>query len=75
MKNYGTIIYNLDMIMKRKNISKNKLSELTGISFSGIQRYFNGTNKRVDLDVLARLCAALECNVGDILDYQEPNGK
>ncbi|MGL5435614.1 MAG: helix-turn-helix domain-containing protein [Lachnospiraceae bacterium] len=71
MDNYGQIIFKLDELIEKKHLSKNKLSELTGLSFTGIQRYYNGTNKRVDLDVLARLCYALDCNIEDIIEYRK----
>lgn len=40
-------------------------------SFTDIQRYYNGTNKRIDMDVPARLCHALECRIEDIIEYRE----
>lgn len=71
MNDYGEVRFKLDKIMAQRKMSKNKLSELTGLSFTGIQRYYNGKNKRVDLDVLARLCNALNCRIEDIIEYQK----
>ena len=42
--------------MKKKNISRNKLSVLTGATYNVINRYYNSDINRVDLDVLARIC-------------------
>ena len=69
LKNYGKFIINLAPIMSEKKMSKNKLCNLTGLKFNALQRYYKNTLKRVDLDILARICSALECNISDIIKY------
>ena len=57
--------------MDKKNITRNKLSVLTGATYNVINRYYNNDISRVDLDVLARICYVLECNVSDVLEYEK----
>lgn len=69
IKDYGRIRIKLKEVMKDKNINKNKLSVLTGIKFDTIQKYYNDEVYRIDIDVLAKFCCALECKVQDIVEY------
>ena len=69
ISNYGKFIIDLAPIMTKKKMSKNRLCELTGLKFNALQRYYKNTLKRVDLDILARICFALECNISDIIKY------
>lgn len=59
-----------------QRISPRKLAERAGISKDFIYRLDSGQARHVDLDALAKLCAALHCQPQDILvwepDYDEP---
>lgn len=57
--------------MEKQHMSKNRLCRLTGLRFETIQGYYLGTISRVDLYVLSLLCKALNCQVEDIITYQE----
>ena len=52
-----------------KGMNKTDLKNLTGLSQSTIAKLTNGEN--VNTDVLERICKALNCNVCDIVDYEE----
>ena len=71
LRNYGKININIKTIMDVKNITRNRLSVLTGATYNVINRYYNNDISRVDLDVLARICYVLECNVSDVLEYEK----
>lgn len=71
LKNYGKVKIDIKKIMKKKNITRNKLSDLTGATYNVINRYYNGDISRIDLDVIARICFVLECNISDILKYEK----
>ena len=71
LRNYGKIKIDIKTIMDKKNIRWNKLSVLTGATYNVINRYYNNDISRVDLDVLARICYVLECNVSDVLEYEK----
>ena len=40
---------------------------MTNIAYNALQRYYKYEIKRIDLDVISRICAALECDITDIL--------
>ena len=69
IKNYGKIEFNIKDIMKKKNITRNKLAVLTGSTYNVINRYYNNNITRLDLDVLARICYVLDCKVEDVIKY------
>lgn len=71
LKNYGRIKVNIKEIMKEKNVTRNKLSVLTGATYNVINRYYNNSISRVDLDVLARICYVLDCDIKDIIEYEK----
>jgi len=62
-------IYYVDIktIMDAKDISQNILSKTTGLSINTIRTYYHSNIKRIDLDVLSRICKALNCEVKDII--------
>lgn len=70
-KDYGKIIIKLKKLMNDRNITKNKLSVLTGVKFDTIQKYYNGEVYRIDVDVLAKFCYALGCRVEDLVEYKK----
>ena len=47
------------------------LSRKTGIRPSTINELYHELAERVNLDHLDRICAALHCDVGDVLEYKE----
>lgn len=53
--------------MEDMGISQNTLSKMTKILINTIMAYYHSNIKRVDLDILSRICCALECEVEDIL--------
>lgn len=62
-------VYYIDIkkVMKDKDISQNILAKMTRLSINTIRSYYHSNIKRVDLDVLSRICTALDCKVDDIL--------
>jgi putative transcriptional regulator len=59
----------LDVMMARRKIGVTELSELVGITMSNLSILKNGKAKAIRLDTLNRLCGALDCQPGDILEY------
>jgi len=68
---YGKIEFKLKDIVEENKISKNSLSVKSGVRFDTIQRYLKGDILRVDLDVICRLCKALDCTLEDIIEYKK----
>ena len=69
MTRYGTIKINLAALIEESGLSKNKLSHLAEMERTQINRYCNNKVTRLDTDVLARLCTALDCKIGDLLEF------
>ena len=75
MAEYGTIRINLDKLIEKSGLSKNKLSHRAEMQRSQINHYCNNEVTRLDIDVLARICTVLECVIGDLLEFIPPAGK
>ena len=50
-----------------KNLNKRKLMQLTGISTTSIAKMTRGEN--ITTDVLCKICDALKCDFGDIMEF------
>lgn len=72
MDHYGSIRINLDTLIQRAGISKNKLSHKAEMQRSQINQYCNNTITRLDVDVLARICTVLQCEIGELLEFIPP---
>lgn len=69
---YGKIVFKIDNILEKKNISKNRLEHSAKIQRTQLNAYSNNKVKRIDLDVLARICYALDAEISDIIEYIPP---
>lgn len=69
MERFGTVKINLAKLIEENGISKNKLSQRAEMQRTQINHYCNNTITRLDIDVLARLCTVLECEIGDLLEF------
>jgi len=69
---YGTIRIKLAELIEKEGISKNMLSHRAEMQRSQINHYCNNTISRLDIDVLARICTALNCEIGDLLEFVPP---
>lgn len=74
LRNYGKVQINLKQIMDEYSISIYQMSKLTGLKYNTIKSYYNNAPlTKVDLDVVAKMCYVLNCNVKDILEYVNTN--
>lgn len=69
---YGTIHIKLTEITQFQNISKNTVMKKAKMQRTQLNHYYRNEINRIDMDVLARLCCALNCNIEDILEYIPP---
>ena len=69
---YGTIRIKLTEITQSQNISKNAVMKKAEMQRTQLNHYYRNEISRIDIDVLARLCFALNCNVEDILEFIPP---
>lgn len=72
MERYGKIKINLARLIDDAGISKNKLSQRAEMQRTQLNHYCNNTVTRLDVDVLARLCTVLNCEIGDLLEFVPP---
>lgn len=68
-KSYGSIRINLDKLIQKSGLSKNKISQRAEMQRTQLNNYYNNTITRLDTDVLARLCTVLDCQIGDLLEF------
>ena len=63
------IIVNLDVMMARRKMSLNELSEKVGLTLSNLSILKTGKAKAIRFNTLEAICEALDCQPGDILEY------
>ncbi|MEH7400086.1 MULTISPECIES: helix-turn-helix domain-containing protein [Bacillaceae] len=64
------IIINIDVMLAKRKMSVTELSEKVGITMSNLSILKNGKAKAIRFATLEAICKALECQPGDILEYQ-----
>ena len=65
------IVFNIDVMMARRKMSLTELSEKVGITLANLSILKTGKARAVRVDTLNKLCAALECQPGDLLAWRE----
>lgn len=67
------IVINIDVMMAKRKISLTELSEQVGITLANMSVLKTGKAKAVRLETLDKLCKALRCQPGDLLEYRQDN--
>ena len=65
------IIINIDVMLAKRKMSVTQLSEKVGLSLVNISILKNGRAKGLRFSTLNKICEVLDCQPGDILEYQE----
>ena len=65
------IIYNIDVMLAKRKMSVTELSNRVGITMANISILKNGKAKAVRVETLDKICRALDCQPGDVLEYRE----
>ena len=65
------IIVNLDVMMAKRKMPLNELSEKVGLTLANLSVLKTGKAKAVRFSTLDAICKALDCQPGDILEYRE----
>lgn len=65
------IIVNLDVMLAKRKMSVTELSVKVGITMANISILKNGKAKAIKFSTLEKICEALECQPGDILEYRK----
>ena len=67
----GNIVLHLDRMMVEKKISLGELAEKVGISNVNLSKIKNNKVTAIRFSTLAAICEVLDCDAGDILEYQK----
>lgn len=65
------IIVNIDVMLAKRKMSVTELSERVGITMANISILKNGKAKAIKIQTLEKICEALDCEPGDILEYRK----
>lgn len=68
-REYGKVRLCLAEILDERGMSRNHLSRLTGTRYEVINKWYQNKVEKLDLDVLARICYVLQCQVSQLLVY------
>ena len=66
----GDIIFNIDVMLAKRKMSLTELSEKVGITLANLSILKTGKAKAVRVETLNKLCAALDCQPGDLLEFR-----
>lgn len=64
------IIVNLDVMLAKRKLRSKELAEIIGITEANLSLLKSGKVKGVRFETLEKICAALECQPGDLLEYR-----
>ncbi|KDO00218.2 helix-turn-helix domain-containing protein [Pseudomonas sp. NPDC087612] len=65
------IIIRLDVVMAKNKIRSKDLAEIIGITEANLSLLKNGKIKGFKMETLEKLCRALNCQPGDLLEFSE----
>lgn len=60
------LVCKLAEIMQKKNLTLEKLSKLSGVNLSTLEKYYGNTIKRINFRTLDKLCKTLNCKFDDL---------
>jgi putative transcriptional regulator len=66
----GEIIFNIDVMLAKRKMSVTELAERVGITMANVSVLKNGKAKALKISTLVKLCQALDCQPGDLLEYR-----
>jgi putative transcriptional regulator len=64
------IIINIDVMLAKRKMSVTELTEKVGITMANLSILKNGKAKAIRFSTLEAICKALDCQPGDVLEYQ-----
>ena len=66
---YGSVELRLNEVLEVRGITRNQLAKLIDARFDVVSLWYKGEVEKMDLDILARICYALDCTTEDLLRY------
>jgi len=67
----GDIIFNIDVMLAKRKMSVTELADKVGITLTNMSILKTGKAKAIKVSTLAKLCEALDCQPGDLLEYRQ----
>ena len=67
----GEIVFNIDVMLAKRKMSVTELAERVGITLANMSILKTGKARAVKISTLQRLCQALDCQPGDLLEYRK----
>lgn len=64
------IVVRLDVMLARRKMRSRELAQIIGITEQNVSLLKSGKVKGIRFETLARICAALDCQPGDLLEFQ-----
>ena len=65
------IIINVDVMLAKRKMSVTELTERIGLTMANVSLIKNGKVKAIKFATLEKICEALDCQPGDILEYRK----
>lgn len=69
MRQFGCIRIHLAELIRKSGLTKGEVGRRAIMERTQLNSYCNNKVGRIDLDVIARLCTALDCKIGDLLEF------
>lgn len=66
----GNIVFRIDVMLAKRKMSVSELADRVGITLANMSVLKTGKAKAIKVSTLAKLCAALDCQPGDLLEYR-----
>ncbi|MBR1742051.1 MAG: helix-turn-helix transcriptional regulator [Lachnospiraceae bacterium] len=67
----GEIVFNIDVMLAKRKMSVTELAERVGITIANMSVLKTGKAKALKISTLIKICHALDCQPGDLLEYRE----
>lgn len=66
----GEIIFNIDVMLAKRKMSVSTLADKVGITLANMSILKTGKAKAIKVTTLIKICDALDCQPGDILEFR-----
>ena len=67
------IVFNIDVMLAKRKMSVTELAEKVGITLANMSILKTGKAKAIKVSTLTKLCRALDCQPGDLMEYRRKN--
>ena len=64
------IVFNIDVMLAKRKMSVTELSQKVGITLANMSILKTGKARAIKISTLLKLCQALDCQPGDLLEYR-----